>query len=134
MPKKPTTEDPEITLLRENFDVGNAAADGMTLTQFLVRNDIDGSVELHADRDPLDRLSDDARRYQMGDLIAKGGMATVWLAYNQTLDVKVAIKFIRMDLASVSETFIIAVWMSRMAFDTTNSGDKLVLIADKYRL
>ncbi|MBW2527111.1 MAG: protein kinase [Deltaproteobacteria bacterium] len=38
-------------------------------------------------------------KYRLKSLIAKGGMATVWLAYNETLDVQVAIKFIRTDLA-----------------------------------
>lgn len=38
-------------------------------------------------------------KYRLRSLIAKGGMATVWLAYNETLDVDVAVKFIRTDLA-----------------------------------
>lgn len=37
-------------------------------------------------------------KYRLHTLIARGGMATVWLAHNETLDVQVALKFIRPDL------------------------------------
>ena len=106
MADRPKTEDPDVTQLRETFDAGNAAADGMTLTQLLVRNEIDGTVELHKDREPIARLRDDARRYQIGDLIAKGGMGAVFDARDNNTCRHVAMK-VMLETAKTTEESLV---------------------------
>ncbi|MBN4074108.1 protein kinase, partial [bacterium AH-315-E10] len=94
MIKKTQSKTSEIARLRNEFNTAGGTKDSATLTEFLVRNDIDGTKELHSKRDPMERISDDERRYQIGDLIAEGGMGAVFDVRDNTTCRHIAMKVV----------------------------------------